>query len=136
MDDPLAMGPVQGIGHLDGTAQQVGGGKRAALDPIRERFAFEVLHHQVVNPILISDVVQCADVRMTQTRDGARLTLEPLAKLGTGGEMGGEHLDGDLAVQARVAGAVNLTHAAGTERGDYLVRAEPTSGCQGHSGAG
>ena len=40
-----------------------------------KRRALEVLHHEVVGP----DVVQDADVRMAQRRDGARLLLEALA---------------------------------------------------------
>ena len=40
-----------------------------------ERRSLEVLHHEVVGP----DVMQDADVRMAQRRDGAGLLLEALA---------------------------------------------------------
>ena len=41
------------------------------------------------------------------------------------GERGGQHLDRDLAAEARIARAVDLAHAARAERREDLVRAEP-----------
>ena len=38
--------------------------------------------------------------------------------------LGGQDLDRDLAAEARVAGAVDLAHPAGAERGEHLVRPE------------
>jgi hypothetical protein len=53
-----------------------------------------------------------------------------------GRQLGGEllvgNLDGDNAIQARVAGLVDFSHAARAKgRGD-LVRAQPGSGSQSH----
>jgi hypothetical protein len=41
-----------------------------------ERLAFQVLHDQIVNAVLVAYVVQRADVRMPQTRYGLRLAIE------------------------------------------------------------
>ena len=38
-----------------------------------------------------------------------------------------EYLDGDDAIEASVAGAINLSHAAGADGGLNLVRSEPIS---------
>ena len=87
---------------------------------------------QVVGVALASDVEQRADVRMVERRDGPRLALEAGAHLGVGRQVLGQHLDRDVAPEARVARAVHLAHAAGAERGDDLVGSEPGPGGQCH----
>ena len=47
-------------------------------------------------------------------------------------EVLGQHLDRDVALEARVARAVHLAHAAGAERRQDLVRAETGPGREGH----
>src|SRR5229473_1446019 len=61
---------------------------------------------QIIRP----DVVECADVRMIQRGNGARLALEALAEFVL------KDLDGDDAVQARVESTIHLAHAAGANR--------------------
>jgi hypothetical protein len=61
-----------------------------------QRFSFEILHHEEVGVVLLTDVVERADVRMIQARDGARLALEPLAELAISCEVIGEDFDRDL----------------------------------------
>ena len=53
-------------------------------------------------------------------------------QLPTPGDMLGQHLDGDRAVQAGVGSFVDLPHAAGAEGGVDLVRAEGGAGGEGH----
>ena len=76
------------------------------------------------------DVVERADVRMRQLRDGPRLALEALAAARVVGEIAGEHLDRDVAIEPRVARAIDLAHAAGAERPEDLERAEPAARTQ------
>ena len=54
-------------------------------------------------------VVERANVRVVQAGDRLRLALEPLLEVGVRGDMLGQHLDGDGAVQAGVPGIVDLT---------------------------
>ena len=46
-----------------------------------ERFAFQVLHYHKINTVLMPNVVERADVRMTQARDGLGFTIEAFAGL-------------------------------------------------------
>jgi len=80
----------------------------------------------------LADVVERADVRMVQRGDRLRLALKPLAELVVPGQRRRDHLDGDVAVQARVTRPVDLSHAAGAERRDDLVRPDPRSGKPAH----
>ena len=78
------------------------------------------------------DVVQRADVRMVERRDGARFALEALAELGIGGECVGQDLDRDDAIEPRVARLVDLAHAAGADEREDFVGAEAGAGGQSH----
>ena len=69
-----------------------------------------------------------------------RLAAEAGQPLGILRHLGGEHLEGDLAPELRVGGAVHLAHAAGAERGGDAVvrerladqdRSSPMSGADG-----
>src|SRR5262249_5072585 len=73
-------------------------------------------------------------MRMIELRNEARFTIEALAKLQIGGELGGKDFDRDNPIQARIVGAIDLAHSAGceealdfirTERGARLERAPP-----------
>ena len=81
MDDAAAMGDVQRIRDLDPAAQHLSERQRSLLQPVSERLSLEQFHHQVVDAVLVTDVVERADVRVVETRDRARLVLESRAYL-------------------------------------------------------
>ena len=49
-----------------------------------------------------------------------------------GTELGGKHLDGDVAAEARIMGSIHLPHAAFPEQLDDLVGAQPGAGLLRH----
>ena len=135
MEDAGAMGLVEGVGNLSADAQRLIEGKRA-LRPLEaggERLALEILHHQVVDVAVAADVVHHADVRMGERGHGARLALESQPSLGIRGEILRQDLDGDRPIEPRVAGLVDLAHAAGAERRLKLIRAETSASGKGHA---
>ena len=75
-----------------------------------------------------ADVMERANVRVVQAGDGLRLTLEPLLQIGIGGDMLGEDFNGHGAVQAGVAGFVDLAHAPRADGREDLVGAERRAG--------
>ena len=137
------MGLVQRADDLDGNGQravecQATTGRmagRGSLEPRRQRFAFQVLHDEVGDAILLADVVQSADVRMIELRDGACLAIETGPELWICSERLRQHFDCDRAIESRVARAIDLAHAAGAEQRDDLVRAEASAWRQRHGGA-
>jgi hypothetical protein len=48
--------------------------------------------------------------------------------VGVVGELRGEQLQGHVPAQARIAGTIDLAHAARAERRDDLIRANPSRG--------
>src|SRR5262249_18909273 len=86
-----------------------------------KRRPFDELHHQVVG----TDVVKLTDMWVIQRGDGARFALEAFGKLLAG------NLDSDHAVEAAVAGVVDLPHAARADRRDDLVGSEAVAWLHG-----
>ena len=125
MDDAGAVRAVERVADLDRNRERFIDRKpRRSAQPVRERLAFEILEHQVVELAVAADVVDGADVRIVQRGNRARFLLEALPRFRIGRERAGEHLDGDRAIEPGVARAVDLAHAARAERGDDFVRTE------------
>lgn len=120
------MGLVQGLGDLHAVAKHLVDRKWPARDALRERFTLQQFHDQVV----VTDVIERADVRMVELRDGLGLALEPKPELRVLRELRRQNLDGHAAVEPRVASLPHLTHAARANARDDLIRAEPDSGRQ------
>ena len=125
MRDALPVRLVQRVRDLDSDLQRLIQRQRHVLQPLRQRDALQVFHHQEVDPVLGPDVVERANVRMVQAGDGLRLALEPLLQIGVGRDMLGQHLDGDGAVEARVVGRVDDAHAACVRRRWHPTRGPP-----------
>ena len=118
---PFAMRLVERVGNLDGVLQHLFQRQRTFQQPLRQRLAFEIFHHQEINAVLLADVVERADVRMIQAGDGLRFALEPLAQFGTICKMRRQNLDGDNSIEAGIAGFVDLAHATRTDSGEDFV---------------
>jgi hypothetical protein len=85
VNDAGAVGPVEGVGDLGADAEDLLDGQCAPLQAIGEGFPFEVLHHDVGQPVGLADVVERADMGMAEGGHGPGLPLEPLATLGAVG---------------------------------------------------
>ena len=54
------------------------------LQSLDERLALQVLHHQEIGAVLVTHVVERANVGMVQGRNRTRFALEALAEIGHG----------------------------------------------------
>ena len=135
VDDPLPVRGVEGIGDLDGNPDRLVDGQRALREPLGQRVALQVLHHQVVDPVLGADVEDGADMGVTQGRQRLGFPLEPLPAFGILGEVLGQDLDGDGAIKTGVAGSIDFAHAAGADPGDDFIGTEACAGSQEHGWA-
>jgi hypothetical protein len=80
-------------------------------DRTTEWLAVDVLEHKIARP----DVVQLADVRMIQRRNRSRFVFESAEAFRVMGHWRGEHFDGDVAIETRIASAVDFAHPARAE---------------------
>ena len=71
-----------------------------------------------------ADVVDRDDVRVVQRPGRLRLLLEAPQAVRVLRVRGGQDLDRDVALQPRVAGAIDLAHPARADRAEDLVRPE------------
>ena len=117
-------------GDVDGQPQQFVERQAAADHASAERRAVDQLHGDEDAAAGFADVVHGDDVRIAQCRDDAGLLQQPPA---VGVAAGVQHLQRHVAAQPRVASAIDLTHAAGAEQGDDLVRAEPGAAGESHA---
>ncbi len=78
--------------------------------------ALQILHDQIGGSILASHVVQDANVRMIQRRDGTSFPLEALFGFWIFREMRRENFDRNRAIQTSVARAIHFAHAASSQR--------------------
>lgn len=69
---------IQSVRDLGRVSQQISTGQWALLNPCCQRLPLEILHHQIINSVLVADVIERADVRMIEAGNGARFTLESL----------------------------------------------------------
>ena len=80
---------------------------------------------------MLARVVNDDDVRMVQRPGGASFLLETTEPVRIGRKRRRENLDGDVAAEAFVLGAIHLAHAAFPERGEHFIATE-TSACRKH----
>jgi hypothetical protein len=83
---PLAVRAREGARDLDRVTERKRQREGSLLQSRGERLAFEILHHQVVDAVLLPDVVEMADVRIAQAGDRAGLSLEALPPFGVCGK--------------------------------------------------
>src|ERR1700730_17620949 len=111
---PTAVGLVEPFTDPDSTLQDLFGRQRPSPQTIRQGLAFQILHDQVADAVLHTDIRKMTNVWMAQAGDRPRLSLETLFGLCIIREAGGKDLDRNCAVQPGVAGAVHLAHSTRT----------------------
>ncbi len=128
MDDADFVRSTEAFGDLPSDGKRLVDRKRAAGNAVGQRLALDEFHHQGA----ILDSVDLRDVRVVERSEHLRLALEARQALRVGSKEVGQDLDRDLAVQARVARSIHLTHAARAQRADDFVGADPRAWGQRH----
>jgi hypothetical protein len=76
----------------------------------RKRFTLHKLHHQIRYAVLLTNVVERADVRVIQRRSDARLARKALTKIRPVGHLRAHQPQGNLSAEPGVHGTVDLAH--------------------------
>ena len=118
VDDAAAVRVLDAVGDLAGDGRGFVEGERArALQSLAERLAFDEFHDDVglaarERPV----VVGAGDVRVVESRGGARLALEALRRLLVGDEVGQQQLDRRGAFEFDVHARVDRAHPAAPDQ--------------------
>ena len=121
MDDSLLVSRRERLGDLPCNRQRLVERDRSARDAIGQRRAVHVLEHQRRRGAGLLHAVDRGDVRMIEGGQDLRFALEARQAFGVVRHLGQQHLDGDLAFQARVGCPIHGPHAAFAEQGGDLV---------------
>ena len=78
MDDALSMCLVESLRDFCSDLQNLIERQRTFFQAVGESLALQILHHEEVGATLCADIVQSADVRMLQRRNGSCLAFHPL----------------------------------------------------------
>jgi hypothetical protein len=106
-----------------------------AIHVLLQRPAFKQLHDQELLPVVLSHVVNRADVRIVQRRCGVCFALEAEFRARFRGETRGQNLDGDVSVETCVSGTVNFAHPARTNGLFDFIRPQSCARSQVHRAA-
>jgi hypothetical protein len=128
VDDALIVGSLERVGDLAGDGERLVQRKRAAGDARGEVFAVDELHHERGS----FQPVDLRDVGMVQGSEGVSLALETPEPVRIAREDFRKDFDRDIAMQLRVARAIDLAHSSGAEGVLDLVRTDAGTGGQGH----
>ena len=121
MNDTGTVRRVQRVGHLGAQVEDVVHGQRPARDAGLERLALEQFHDHELLPVVLTDVVQRADVGMAEGRDDARFAQEAIHRLRIAAGLDGQQLDGDVATETGVLGLIHHAHTAAAQLRDDAV---------------
>ena len=80
--------------------------------------AAHVLHGEIQRAVMLAHVVERGDMGVVQCGDGPCFALQPFAEMFRG------DLDGYVAPQTGIAGAVHLAHSTGADRREDFVGTE------------
>src|SRR5262245_14516566 len=125
VDDPVVMGRFEPFGDLLSDRQRFVDRYRSLLQALGERRTFDELHDQEVSVTVVLEPVDGRDVRMIERSGHARLAAEARDPLGIAGYIVRQDLDRDLTIETRVAGTIDLAHAARPQTLQDLVGPEP-----------
>jgi hypothetical protein len=131
MNDPLFVRGCECLRNLPCNWQDLVDRHRATRDSLGQVFPGHELHDEGMYVARLFETEDLRDVRVIQRREGLGLTLETGHAIRVGRERFWQNLDGDDAIEARIAGSVHLAHPACADgRGD-LVDAETGTGGKG-----
>jgi hypothetical protein len=100
------------------------------------RLAFHQLHDQGERAIAgLFEPVNVRDVRMVDRRERFCFAAEARDAFFITRELGRQDLQGNIAIEFRIARAIHLAHSAGAERAGDRVRADAGALRQGHGWA-
>ena len=123
VDDAVAVGRGEGLGHHGADARHLGRSQGAGLQQVSHRLAAHQLHGQPVLVAVPLETVDLGDGRVGEARGGEGLATQPLPACG--GELVGEQaLEGNAPLELVVDGLVDLAHAPAAEEPDQPIPAD------------
>ena len=132
MNDAHVMCRRQSATNLDGVLDNFLGRQRALGGRAAQRLAFQELRDDVRLAVVCAKVVHGDDVGVVQRGGRTGFLLESAEPIGVGTEDQRHDLDRNVPAEPRIVRPIYLAHAAGAERGNDFVAADPFAGLEPH----
>ena len=115
MHDAFGVSGVKPVGNLSRQLEHGVGAKRSSHDAVFECRPIEKLHCDERPSLVLTDLVNGADIWMVQAGGRARLATKALEYLGIASDVVRKELQGDKAPQFGIFGLVDHAHTAAAE---------------------
>src|SRR6266436_7079926 len=115
VNDSFGVGGIERVGDFDAERKQSFQFHGTLGDAVLQRRAFQKLHGDEGLPVLLTEVMDRADVGMIQCGRGLRLTLESGEDMRVLGYIFRQELECDETVETGILSLVNDSHPAVTE---------------------
>src|SRR4051812_38446446 len=112
MNDAAGMCGIQGVTDLDPNRKQLVERDRLPSNDVAEYVPLEQLHGKELQLFVLADLVNSADVRVTEARRHARLVLKTQHRRAIARELRRQELQRDPAAERQIFGLVD--HSCGT----------------------
>ena len=121
MYNSLRMRGVERVGDLRADTSNLLNEQRLLADATVERLAFDKLHHQKMNALVLADFVDLRHAGMVQGGCRFGFDLEPAHATGILGHNHGQHLERHAPIEPGVRRQVHFAHAALAQTGDNAI---------------
>jgi hypothetical protein len=128
MDDPFLVRSAETVCNLDRVIQRLTDRKRTISESRSQGLTREEFHYGVRDPVCGSDIEDGEDGWMGKRGDRLGFAFEPRKGGRVTRQSRRKNLDGNVALEPSVAGAIDLAHPPNAQRGQDLVRAESSAG--------
>lgn len=132
VDEAAFVGVVEGFGDLGDDFEGFFFGEGlSGGEFVVDGAAFDELHDEVVEAAGLTDVNGLDDVVVVELSGGASLAVEAVDEFAVFGHTSREDLDGDDAIEAKLAGAIDGCHCARADLIENLVAGDLLGGAGG-----
>ena len=133
MDDAVLVRRFERLRNLSRDRQRFVQWNRTARDSLREIFPLNQFKDQRGHAVRFFQAVDVRDVWVVKRGEDLSFATETRQPIGIVRDAREQHFNRDIAVQLGIACAIHLAHAAGADRSDDLIWAEPRVGRESQS---
>src|SRR5436190_1747933 len=123
MNDAFGMRRINRIRDFNSEIQRFLDAQRTAIVPVFQCLSIEVFHHNERTAVVLTDIVDRANLRMIERRGRTRLDSKSFERLRILGTLLRQELHRNRTAEADILRFIDNTHASGAEMfKDFVVR--------------
>lgn len=120
VEDAFFVGVLECVADFGDDGEGFGGRKFTHTHGLAEVESVNEFHDEVIEAAGVAEVVDHDDVWMVEAGEDAGFAHETLGEVRIGAELPGEKLEGDFAAEMKLAGFIDIAHAAAADEFEDL----------------